>query len=77
MFEFWCIGANSIALGSISNLSKFKNLELDKSKIYITAFDNDETGEKATEELIDFLNETILSILLITIKDENCRIVIL
>ena len=54
MFEFWCIGANSIALGSVSNLSKFKNLELDKSKIYITAFDNDEAGEKATEELIDF-----------------------
>lgn len=52
--SFESIGANSIALGSVSNLSKFKNLDIDKSKIYIIAFDNDEAGEKATEELVDY-----------------------
>ena len=35
-------------------MSKFKNLDIDKSKIYIIAFDNDEAGEKATEELVDY-----------------------
>lgn len=60
--EFDClsletIGANAIALGSVSNLSKFKNLELNKKKIYITAFDNDEAGEKATEDIIKFFKQ--------------------
>ena len=60
--EFDClsletIGANAIALGSVSNLSKFKNLDLDKNKVYITAFDNDEAGEKATENLIEFFKQ--------------------
>ena len=60
--EFDClslesVGANAIALGSVSNLSKFKNLELNKKKIYITAFDNDEAGEKATEDIIKFFKQ--------------------
>ena len=60
--EFDClslesVGANAIALGSVSNLSKFKNLELNKKKVYITAFDNDEAGEKATEDIIDYFKQ--------------------
>lgn len=60
--EFDClslesVGANAIALGSVSNLSKFENLELNKKKIYITAFDNDEAGEKATEDIIKFFKQ--------------------
>lgn len=63
--EFDClslesVGANAIALGSVSNLSKFKNLDLNKDKVYITAFDNDEAGERATEDIIDFFKQNKL-----------------
>ncbi len=67
--EFDClsletIGANAIALGSVSNLSKFKELELDKKKVYIIAFDSDEAGYKASDDLVNYFKENKIKFLI-------------
>ncbi len=55
--SFESVGANAVALGSTCNISKLKNLDIDKKKTYILALDNDEAGLTAKEELEEFFKE--------------------
>ena len=54
--EFDCLsflelGYNAIGLGSCSNSNKLFNSNLDTSKTYILALDNDEAGQETTEKI--------------------------
>lgn len=55
------VGGIAMAIGSTSNVSKLikklKTLKI-KSSCLVVLFDNDETGEKAAEELVAFLQTT-------------------
>ena len=58
--EFDCLsflelGYNAIGLGSCSNSNKLFNTNLDTSKTYILALDNDEAGKETTEKIANEL----------------------
>lgn len=60
--EFDClsyetVGINAISLGGANNVCKFKELEKDNKKSYIIALDNDEAGQLARNELIEYFKE--------------------
>ena len=54
--SFLTIGVNAIALCSANNSVKFFDMQK-PFKTYILALDNDETGKKYTNKLIDYFNE--------------------
>jgi DNA primase len=60
--EFDClsyetVGVNAISLGGVNNVPKFKELDKDNKKTYILSLDNDEAGNQAKNELIDYFKE--------------------
>ena len=55
--RFVTIGVNSAALCSVNNVSKFKDMEISKNKLYVLALDNDNAGRQATNELMQYFND--------------------
>ena len=55
--SFETIGMNSMALCSANNVNKFIQQEKDLTKTYVIALDNDEAGELATKNLIDYFEK--------------------
>ena len=54
--SFETIGINAIALGGVNNIGKFTQLEKDTTKTYILSLDNDEAGNLAENQLIEYFD---------------------
>lgn len=55
--SFETIGINCVGLCSANYVNKLIEKGVDKNKTYILAFDNDEAGKRATDEIIDYFKK--------------------